>query len=60
MSLITPSLCFPYLALLLDIAMNNASFRGDCKGATVIPINKGGDPSLVTNYRPVRLTWVVC
>jgi len=26
----------------------------------VVPIHKGGDRSLVTNYRPVSLTLVVC
>ena len=26
----------------------------------VIPIHKGGDRSLVTNFRPVSLTSVVC
>ena len=50
----------PYLARLLDVAMNNGTLPGDWKGATVIPIHKGGDRSLVTNYRPVSLTSVVC
>ena len=50
----------PYLARLLDITMNNGTLPGDWKTATVIPIHKGGDRSLVTNYRPVRLTSVVC
>jgi len=49
----------PYLARLLDITMNNGTLAGDWKKATVIPIHKGGDRSLVTNYRPVRLTSVV-
>jgi len=46
----------PYVARLLDITMNNATLPGDWKRATVIPIHKGGDRSLVTNYRPVSLT----
>ena len=50
----------PYLARLLDIKMNNGTLPGDWKTATVIPIHKGGDRSLVTNYRPVGLTSVVC
>jgi len=50
----------PYLARLLDIAMNNGTLPGDWKRATVIPIHKGGDRSLVTNYRPISLTSVVC
>ena len=50
----------PYLARLLDITMNNGTLPGDWKRATVIPIHKGGDRSVVTNYRPVSLTSVVC
>ena len=50
----------PYLARLLDITMNNVSLPGDWKRDTVIPIHKGGDRSLDTNYRPVILTSVVC
>jgi len=49
----------PYLARILDITMNN-TLPGDWRRATVIPIHKGGDRSLVTNYRPVSLTSVVC
>jgi len=49
-----------YLARLLDITMNNGTLPGDWKRATVIPIHKGGVRSLVTNYRPVSLTSVVC
>ena len=49
-----------YLARLLDITMNNGTLPGDWKRATVIPIHKGHDRSLVTNYRPVSLTSVVC
>jgi hypothetical protein len=50
----------PYLARLLDITMNNGTLPCDWRRATVIPIHKGGDRSLVTNYRPVSLTSVVC
>jgi len=49
-----------YLARLLDVTMNNGTLPGYWKRATVIPIHKGGDRSLVTNYRPVSLTSVVC
>jgi len=38
--------------------MTNGTLPGDWKRATVIPIHKGGDRSLVTNYRPVSLTSV--
>jgi hypothetical protein len=45
-----------YLARLLDTTMNNGTLPGDWKTATVIPIHKGDDRSLVTNYyRPVSL-----
>jgi hypothetical protein len=50
----------PYLARLLDITMNNGTLPGDWKRATVIRIHMGCDRSLVTNYRPVNLTSVVC
>jgi hypothetical protein len=40
-----------YLARLLDTTMNNGSLPEDWKRATVIPVHKGGDRSLVTNYR---------
>lgn len=49
-----------YLARLLDTTMNNGSLPEDWKRATMIPVHKGGDRSLVTNYRPVSLTSVVC
>jgi hypothetical protein len=50
----------PYLARLLDITINNGTVPCDWKRATVIPIHKGGDRSLLTNYRPVSLTSIVC
>ena len=50
----------PYLARLLDITMNNGSLLAEWKRATVVPVHKEGDQSLVTNYRPVSLTSVVC
>lgn len=40
--------------------MNNNSIPGDWKKAIVVPIYKGGDRSVVGNYRPVSLTSVVC
>ena len=40
--------------------MKNGTLPDDWKRATVIPIHKAGDRSLVTNYRPVSLTLVVC
>jgi hypothetical protein len=50
----------PYLARLLDISINNGTIPGDWKKAIVVPIYKGGDRSVVQNYRPVSLTSVVC
>jgi hypothetical protein len=49
----------PYLARFLDIIMNNRSIPGDWKKAIVIPIYKGGDRSVIGNYRPISLTSVV-
>jgi hypothetical protein len=50
----------PYLARLLEITMNNGALPEDWRRATVVPVHKWGDRSLVTNYRPVSLTSVVC
>jgi len=50
----------PYLLRLFDIKMHNGTLSADWKRAVVFPILKGGDRSLVTNYRPVSLTSVVC
>jgi len=50
----------PYLARLLDIMMNNNVIPGDWNKAIVVPIYKGGDGSVVGNYRPVSLISVVC
>jgi hypothetical protein len=45
---------------LLDITINNATLPSDWKKAIAVPIYKGDDPSLVSNYRPVSLTSVFC
>jgi len=50
----------PYLARLLDITINNGTLTYDWKKATVILTHNGGNRSLVTNYRPVSLTSIVC
>jgi hypothetical protein len=50
----------PYLARLLDISINNGTLPGDWKKATVVPVYKGGDRSIVQNYRPASLTSLVC
>jgi hypothetical protein len=50
----------PYLVRLLDITVNNATISCYWKRATVVPAYKGGDGPIVTNYRPVSLTLVVC
>ena len=54
--LLTP----PEMARLLDITVNNGTIPRDWKKAIVVPIHKGGDRSVVKNYRPVSLTSVVC
>ena len=50
----------PYLARLLEITMNNSTLPAEWKRIMVFPVHKGGDGSLVANYRPVSLTSVVC
>ena len=50
----------PYLGRLLEITMNNGTLPGDWRRAMVVPVHKGVDRSLVSNYRPVSLTSVVC
>jgi hypothetical protein len=50
----------PYLARLLEITLNNATIPSDWKKAIVVPVYKGSDRSVVTNYRPISLTSVVC
>jgi sarcosine oxidase/L-pipecolate oxidase len=48
-----------YLARLLDITINNGTIPREWKKSIVFPIHKGGDRSVVKNYRPVSLTSVV-
>jgi hypothetical protein len=48
-----------YLVRLLDITINDATIPSERKKVTVVPIYKGGDRSLVSNYRSVSLTSVV-
>ena len=50
----------PYLARLLDVTITNGTLPADWKRAIVVPVHERGDRSLVTNYRPVSLTSVVC
>jgi hypothetical protein len=50
----------PYLVRLLDITINNGTIPREWKKAIVVPIHKGGDRSVVKNYRPVSLTSMVC
>jgi hypothetical protein len=47
------------LARLLGVTINKASIPSKWKRATVVPIYKRGDRSLVKNYRPVSLTGVL-
>ena len=49
-----------YLVRLQDITINNAAIPSDWKRTTVVPIYNEGDRSLVTNYRQISLTSVVC
>ena len=51
---------FLYLAILLDIKMNNNAIQDDWKKAVQFHVYKGGGRSIVGNYRPVNLTSLVC
>ena len=44
---------------MLDIRIKNGTIPRDWKNAIVFPIPKGGDISVVKNYRPVGLTSMV-
>jgi hypothetical protein len=50
----------PYLARLLNIRINNGTIPSDWKKATLVPIYRGGDRSVINNYRAVSLTSMVC
>jgi hypothetical protein len=50
----------PYLAILLDVTMNNNAISRNLKKAKVFPIYKGGDRSVLGDCTPVSLTSVVC
>jgi hypothetical protein len=50
----------PYLARLLDVTINNGTIPRDWKKAIVVPTHKGGDRSVVKNYRSVSVTSVIC
>jgi len=50
----------PYMERLLDITINNGTIPRDWKKSHCFPVYKGGDHSVVKNYRPVSLNSVVC
>jgi hypothetical protein len=50
----------PYIAQFLDITVNNAALQSGWRKTIVFLIYRGGDRSLVSNYRPISLTSVVC
>ena len=50
----------PYLARLLEIKMKHFTQSFAWKIAIIFPVHKGVYRSLVTNYRSVSLTSVVC
>jgi len=49
-----------FLARLLNMTINNAPIPSGWKRTIVIFIYKGRDRAVVTNYRPVSLTSMVC
>jgi hypothetical protein len=50
----------PYLAILLEISLHNATIPSDWKKPQWFLFTKGVIGSAVTNYRPISLTSVVC
>ncbi len=50
----------PHLTRLFHVSINNSSVPDDWKLATVVPIFKRGDRTVLANYRSVNLTSVVC
>jgi hypothetical protein len=48
-----------YIALMLDIIINNATISRDWEKTTVVPICERSDRSLVSNYRPISLPSVI-
>jgi len=50
----------PYQVRLLGMRINNVTIPRHWKKAIVVPVHKGGDHSVVRNYRPISLTSVVC
>jgi len=50
----------PYRARLLEVTINNATIPSDWKRALMVPIYKVRVRKVVTNYRPVSLTSVIC
>lgn len=45
----------PPLTWLFNLSMSKGVFPDRLKEAIVVPLHKGGDPSLMTNYRPISL-----
>ena len=56
----TSCIMIPYLARLLDTAFKNGTIPRDWKKTIIVAIHKGGNRSVVKNYRPPSLTSVVC
>ena len=49
-----------YLAIVIEISLNNATIPREWKIPTVVPIYKRENRSALSNYRPIRLTSLVC
>ena len=45
----------PQLVYLFNLSFNSGVFPVSWKGATIVPLHKGGDKTEVSNYRPVSL-----
>ena len=50
----------PVLCKLFRLSLSLGALPGSWKRANITPVFKSGDKSLVSNYRPIALTSVVC
>lgn len=49
-----------YLVIMFRASIEHAALPSDWKTAKVIPVHKGGDSNLASNFRPISLTSTTC